>query len=90
MSVMSFAATFFIVFSAIYFPLHFISLICFWLRRNVQPIKARSPEIAAAQSALLFLYALILCLQQALQVILPIPCLLNANAPVPYFSDFSL
>lgn len=61
-------AIFFVVFSSIYFPLHAACLIAFWLRRNIQPIKARSPHIAAVQSALLFAYAITVCLQQATQV----------------------
>ena len=45
-------------------PIHIAGCIWFWKRRDIQPIKARSPYLVLVTDVILGLYILLLCLQR--------------------------
>lgn len=45
-------------------PIHLCGTIWFWMRRDIQPIKARSPALVVVTDIVLGLYILLLCLNR--------------------------
>jgi len=68
-------AIFAVIWIAIFPLLGTISTIWFWIRRDVQPIKARSPLLVVLTDIVLILYMIVLCLQRIFRD--EYPCWLN-------------
>jgi hypothetical protein len=57
-------AVFGIAWLIFFLPIGIIGTIWFWRRRELQPIKARSPSLVVITDIVLLLYVLLLCLQR--------------------------
>mmetsp|Transcript_35082 Transcript_35082/g.68882 ORF Transcript_35082/g.68882 Transcript_35082/m.68882 type:complete len:460 (+) Transcript_35082:48-1427(+) len=59
----------------VFFPMFVFAMIWFWLRREIQPIKARSPRLVLWSDILILGYAVLMCAQRIMGD--SYPCLLN-------------
>ena len=64
-----------VVYLILFIPCAIGGMIYFYLRRDYQPIKARSPALVVITDAILILYAFVLCIQRIIDD--EYPCLLN-------------
>jgi hypothetical protein len=68
-------AVFGIIWVLILPPIHTIGTVLFWQRREIQPIKARSPGLVVLSDIILLLWVILLCIQRIERD--QYPCLLN-------------
>lgn len=59
---------FFAVWLALYMPFAIVACYLFYIRSDIQPIKARHPKLTMVSNVILILFCLSLCLQRVIEV----------------------